>query len=225
MMLSVFAVLSTGTANAVSVNDCNNTANPPRCRQAFQNCDHQSNPALCKEMYLNTVTQLSQEQAPPKSACDNTSNPEACKNAYEQCNTNSCKQNVIARALADRLTSGQNGTFNTGDNKYKTINDVCGGQVDGRDVAVGLSIKIGCKGKGNPIADAAFAIIRILSNGVGLVIIGSIVYGGIQYTGSRGDPQATAMAVNRIRSSLFALLLFIFGYAILNYLIPAGFLG
>lgn len=120
--------------------------------------------------------------------------------------------------------NSQNGTLNTGTNQYKTINDVCGGKVDGRDVAVGLSIKIGCQGKGNPIADMAFAVIRILSNGVGIVIIASIIYGGIQYTGSRGDPQATAMAVNRIRSSVFALLLFIFGYAILNYLIPAGFL-
>lgn len=120
--------------------------------------------------------------------------------------------------------NNQNGTFSTGDNQYKTINDVCGGQVDGRDVSVGLSIKIGCKGQGNPIADAAFAVIRILSNGVGIVIVASLVYAGIQYTGSRGDPQSTAMAVNRIRSSVFALLLFIFGYAILNYLIPAGFL-
>lgn len=121
--------------------------------------------------------------------------------------------------------SNQNGSFNTGDKQGKTIRDVCGGTVDGQDESVGVAIKIGCKGKGNPIADATFAIIRILSDGVGLVVIGSIVYGGIQYTGSRGDPQSTALAVNRIRSSLFALLLYIFGYAILNYIIPAGFLG
>lgn len=87
------------------------------------------------------------------------------------------------------------------------------------------SIDIGCRGQGNPIADALFGFIRFLSAGVGLVIVGSIIVGGIQYTGSRGDPQATAMAVNRIRSSLYALLLFIFAYAILNYLIPAGFLN
>jgi hypothetical protein len=128
-------------------------------------------------------------------------------------------------AINNNDAQAQNGHFSTGDNNNRTIRDVCGGTVDGQDEAVGIAIKIGCKGKGNPIADAAFAIIRILSDGVGLVIIGSIVYGGIQYTGSRGDPQSTAMAVNRIRSSLFALLLYIFGYAILNYLIPAGFLG
>jgi hypothetical protein len=90
---------------------------------------------------------------------------------------------------------------------------------------VHTTINIGCKGKGNPIADATFAVIRFLSNGVGLVIVGSLVYGGIQYSASRGDPQATAMAVNRLRSTLLALFIFIFGYTILNYLIPAGFLG
>jgi hypothetical protein len=87
------------------------------------------------------------------------------------------------------------------------------------------SIDIGCRGRGNPIADALFGIIRFLSAGVGLVIVGSIIVGGIQYTGSRGEPQATAMAVNRIRSSLYALLIYIFAFAILNYLIPAGFLN
>ncbi|HTB48581.1 MAG TPA: hypothetical protein VK712_00700 [Verrucomicrobiae bacterium] len=96
----------------------------------------------------------------------------------------------------------------------------CGGGSE----AVQVSIDIGCKGEGNPIADATFAIIRILSDGVGLVIVGSIVVGGIQYSASRGDPQATALAIGRIRSTLIALLIYIFGYAILNYIIPAGFL-
>lgn len=128
-----------------------------------------------------------------------------------------CKDNTPANPAGQ---AQQNGTFSTGDNSNKTIRDVCG---DGND-ATGLSINIGCRGKGNPIADMLFAIIRIASDGVGVVIVGSIVFGGIQYTGSRGDPQSTAMAVNRIRSSVFALLLFIFGYAILNFIIPAGFL-
>jgi hypothetical protein len=90
--------------------------------------------------------------------------------------------------------------------------------------AVRTSIDIGCKGVGNPIADAAFAVIRFLSNGVGLVVIASIIWGGIQYTTSRGDPQATAKAVGRIRSSLIALLIFIFSYALLNYIVPGVFL-
>jgi hypothetical protein len=96
----------------------------------------------------------------------------------------------------------------------------CGGTKD----RIYTSINLGCAGKGNATVDLAFAIIRFLSAGVGLVVIASIVYGGIQYTMSRGDPQATAAAVDRIRNSLLALLLFIFAYAIIAYIIPKGFL-
>jgi hypothetical protein len=100
------------------------------------------------------------------------------------------------------------------------VGSVCGAGAN----ATKLSINIGCKGEGNPIADAAFAIIRLLSDGVGLVIIASIIVAGIQYSASRGDPQSTAKAIKRIQSTLMALLIFIFGYAILNYIIPNSFL-
>lgn len=108
----------------------------------------------------------------------------------------------------------------------------------GKD-AVKVSIDIGCKGnsclnghpeagfdcdhQNSPVLDAAFAIIRFLTAGVGLIIVASLVVAGIQYTSSRGDPGATAAAMNRIRSTVIALFIFIFGFAILNYLIPAGF--
>jgi hypothetical protein len=101
-------------------------------------------------------------------------------------------------------------------------NGECGDAQHGGPVKT--AIDIGCEGKGNPRADITFAIIRIMSDGVGLVVIGSIIFGGIQYSASRGDPQSTAKATNRIRSSIFALLLYIFGYAILNYVIPGQFL-
>jgi hypothetical protein len=93
----------------------------------------------------------------------------------------------------------------------------------GNDV-VYTSIDIGCDHKlSNPIADMAFAIIRLLTDGVGIVVIASVIVGGIQYSTSRGDPQATQAAIGRIRASIMALFIFIFAYAILNYVIPAGF--
>jgi hypothetical protein len=96
----------------------------------------------------------------------------------------------------------------------------CGNQCGDGDNAYTPAIDLGCKGKGNPIMDMIFGIIHFLSDGVGIVVIGSIIVGAIQYTGSRGDPQSTAMAVNRLRSSLLAFVLFLFAYAIINYIIP-----
>lgn len=67
-------------------------------------------------------------------------------------------------------------------------------------------------------------IINTLSALAGIAIIGSIVYGGIQYSASGSDPQKVGAAKDRIRNAFIALILFIFGYAIVNYLVPGGIL-
>lgn len=85
-------------------------------------------------------------------------------------------------------------------------------------------IDFGCTGKGNPIIDLSFAIIRFLSIGVGIVVVASLIVAGIQYTSSSGDPQATAKALKRIANTVAALVLYLFIFAILNWLVPAGLL-
>jgi hypothetical protein len=89
--------------------------------------------------------------------------------------------------------------------------------------AVVTAIDLGCTGTvSNPILDMVFGILRFLSAGVGIVVVASIVIAGIQFTLARDNPQNVEAAVSRIRSSLFALVIFIFAYAILNYLVPGG---
>ncbi len=122
------------------------------------------------------------------------------------------------------------------------VSDVKGSHQCGtQSEAVRTSINFGCRGEiclhgssdpicndsnhqVNAILDALFAIIRFLSIGVGLVIITSTIIAGIQYSTSRGDPQATAKAVSRITNTLIALLVFIFAYAIINWLVPGRLL-
>ena len=77
----------------------------------------------------------------------------------------------------------------------------------------------------NPIYLRLNEIIGILSVGVGIVITASVVYAGIQYTTSRGDPNKTQAAVKRIIQAGIALALYIFGWTILNWLIPGGVFG
>lgn len=152
----------------------------------------------------------------------------SCTNAYKKnaAALKACKVTGYALGKSDAAKIGgkkgaKGAKKTTGpDPEIYGANDVCGSG----DAKVKTSINIGCQGKGNPILDMLFAFIRFLSAGVGLVIVGSMVFAGVQYTTSRGDPQATAQAVNRIQSSFLALLLFIFTYAILNYLVPAGLL-
>ena len=114
-------------------------------------------------------------------------------------------------------------------------NSQCGSRAD----AIYTTIDFGCYGatcltskplpycnhSHSAIIDVLFAIIRFITDGVGLVIIASLIFAGIQYTVSRGDPRALKKATMRIHSSATALILFILAYAILNYIIPNGFFG
>lgn len=66
--------------------------------------------------------------------------------------------------------------------------------------------------------------INILSGLVGVVVVVMIAIGGIQYSTSRDNPQATAAAKDRIRNAIIALVAYIFMWAFLQYLIPGGVL-
>ena len=88
---------------------------------------------------------------------------------------------------------------------------------------VTTSINFGCSSSGAPAISLLFAVIRFLTDGVGLVVIASIVFAGIQYTMAGSDPQAVSKAKKRITSSIIALIVYIFAFAIINYLIPGGF--
>lgn len=66
--------------------------------------------------------------------------------------------------------------------------------------------------------------INVLSGLAGIVIVGSIVYGGIQYSMAGSDAQKVSAAKARIRNANIALLFFLFGYAFLNYIVPGGVL-
>lgn len=102
---------------------------------------------------------------------------------------------------------------------------LCGaGTPSSHPPAVKTEIDFGCRNKGNSIMDMLFGIIRALSNGVGLIIVGSFIWAGIQYSASRGDPQNTAKAIGRMQATVVALLIYIFSYAFLNYIIPGAVL-
>lgn len=96
------------------------------------------------------------------------------------------------------------------------------------DKQVRISFDIGCLGNAyegdeyNPVLDMMFALLRFVSTGVGLIVIGSIIWAGIQYSASRGNPQMTEAAIKRVANSMIALLLYVFSFAILNFLVPGG---
>lgn len=65
-------------------------------------------------------------------------------------------------------------------------------------------------------------ITNALSAIVGVVIIAMIIIGGIQYSAAGADPNKVQAAKKKIYNALLALLLFIFGFAIVQWLVPGG---
>jgi hypothetical protein len=94
------------------------------------------------------------------------------------------------------------------------------------DSRITTKFNFGCNGAAdNPIIDLAFALVRFLAAGVGVAVVISIILAGIQYSTSEGSPEATMKAKRRVQASLIALVIYIFTFAIVNYLVPGGFLN
>lgn len=98
---------------------------------------------------------------------------------------------------------------------------------------VKTAFNYGCKGtdannqkvEKNPIYAVLTRIINFLAAGVGLVVAGGIILGAITYINANGNSQKTQQGVSMIVNSFIGLGLFIFMYAILNYLVPGGLIG
>ena len=65
-------------------------------------------------------------------------------------------------------------------------------------------------------------ITNIMSAMVGVVIVISIIWAGIQYSASKSDPNAVARARARISNAILALFLYIFMFAFLQWAVPGG---
>lgn len=64
--------------------------------------------------------------------------------------------------------------------------------------------------------------INLLTVLVSLAVVIGIIYGGIEYSMSGGDPQKAAVGKNRIRNSFIGLIAFVLVFAFLNFLVPGG---
>lgn len=64
--------------------------------------------------------------------------------------------------------------------------------------------------------------IRFLTAIVGIVIVAGIIIGGIQYSVSADEASAVSAAKKRIFNALLALAVYIFMFALLQYLVPGG---
>lgn len=76
--------------------------------------------------------------------------------------------------------------------------------------------------KNNVIVKNLKLFFEFLTGVVGIVVVGAIIFGGIRYSASGGDPQAVGKAKKLIASAVLALVGYIFLLAFLQWLVPGG---
>lgn len=187
---------------------CEKKADKAACLRNVASCAPQ-NTSSC----LTNKVILGPEVVPK--GCITSPDPQACQTA--------CKPKPASERPACLASQGVAGTsaeaneIDLDSNGKKT--DRCGAVDKG---GVETQFNFGCTGEGSPIVDFAYAFIRFLSFGVGLVLIASIIYAGIQYTSSTGNPEATAAAKDRILNAIVGLLFYMLIFALIQYLVPGG---
>lgn len=65
-------------------------------------------------------------------------------------------------------------------------------------------------------------LLSFLSALVGIAVVGSIIFGGITYSSSGGDPQRVTKGKEYIRNALIVLAAYLLMYGFLQFLIPGG---
>lgn len=76
--------------------------------------------------------------------------------------------------------------------------------------------------QGNAIFIYVVGVLKVISAMAGLATVGGFVWGGILYITARANAGQVENAKNVMINSVIGLLLFIFMYAILQFLVPGG---
>lgn len=79
--------------------------------------------------------------------------------------------------------------------------------------------------KSNPeitVTQTIVVVINFLAIGVGIAVVGGIIWGSLWYTTANGNAGQAQQGVSIIINSIIGLVLFIFTWALINFLVPGG---
>lgn len=72
------------------------------------------------------------------------------------------------------------------------------------------------------ITSLIVTIINFLAIGVGIAVVGGIVWGSLWYTTANGNAGQAQQGISIIINSVIGLVLFLFMWAMINFLVPGG---
>lgn len=144
--------------------------------------------------------------------CDPTSKSETwcagrCDNSFDTTKTPPVQKNKLSQLQYDSCKC--DGTPNLTDAQVKNCEACKNGSKS-------------CLENNGIIKNVIQPIVNFLTALVGIVVVGSIMLGGIQYALGGDNAEKVGQAKKRIGNSLFAFLIFILTFAFLQWLIPGG---
>lgn len=88
----------------------------------------------------------------------------------------------------------------------------------------GISVILSCKSdsSGGSIQHLLVYVVNFLAVGVGVAVLAGIVFGGFLYASAGGSAEQAKRGIGYVRNAIIALVVFIFMYAIINFIIPGG---
>lgn len=72
------------------------------------------------------------------------------------------------------------------------------------------------------IINILIVVVNFMSIIVGLAVLIGIVFGALLYTSSSGNAEQAKRGIGYIRNAVIALVLYVFMFAIINFLVPGG---
>jgi len=84
------------------------------------------------------------------------------------------------------------------------------------------SQQVNSKLQENPIIKDLNILINFMTGVVGIVVVGTIIAGGIEYSMAGNNPQKVTNARKRIANGILAMFVFLLMWAFVNWLVPGG---
>ncbi|HMR73303.1 MAG TPA: hypothetical protein PKD68_04825 [Candidatus Saccharibacteria bacterium] len=97
--------------------------------------------------------------------------------------------------------------------------------VNGKPVETSILDGTDCAGtgsSGSSITAILLYILNFMAIGVGIAVVAGISWGGFMYAQAGGDSAKTKQAVSIIINAVIGLVLFIFMWALVNFMVPGG---
>jgi hypothetical protein len=231
VLVAVCLVLGMGLVGSVSAQSAKETAGKPDSARVNEATACKSNEGdrkkACQFGYNTSLGPKAPN--PPTSEHKNamtSDQKKQCEKYKNKDNNRACRKGYYEGHYGSYFASAASSSEN-----YRPFVDYGGTHQCGTgDNAVKTKFNFGCQGgkleeegeEISPILDMAYSIIRFLSAGVGILVVASIIYAGIQYSSSQGNPEATQAAKNRIQNALIGLVFYMFIFALVQFLVPGG---